>query len=61
MLSEVVMIALRDDLARSLFVLEGAPPPQDEGDVPEERAVRSSRLRMAFDLLNHILRGSEEG
>lgn len=60
MLTERRVKALRNDVAQRLFELEAAAtePAGDEGDdLPEERAERRNRLRVAVDVLTEVLHG----
>lgn len=58
MLTERKVKALRLEVAQRLFELEAqaGQPAQDEGDdLPEERAARRDRLRVAVDVLTTVL------
>lgn len=60
MMSEMEVTALRNDAAQRLFELEAESQRQtdDEGDdLPAVRAARRDRLRVAVDVLTHVLRG----
>lgn len=57
MMSEIEVTALRDDIARRLAEEEQQPIDPAVQDDEIIKAARRGRLRMAIDVLTHILSG----